>query len=55
MLSVEHTYVQKNVAAIDSKFIKALRDPVTIKITREIPQILTYLFNAYVHVTPSEL
>ena len=32
-----------------------MRDPVTNKITRTIPDILTHLFNAYGHVTPTKL
>ena len=40
---------------MDAKYLKALRDPVTNKITRTIPEILAHLFNAYGHVTPSEL
>ena len=40
---------------MDAKYLKALRDPVTNKITRIIPEILAHLFNTYGHVTPSEL
>ena len=40
---------------VDPKYIRALRDPITNKITRTIPKILTHLLNAYGHVTPTEL
>ena len=55
VLAVERTIIQQIVAAVDAKYLKALRDPVTNKITRTIPDILAHLFNAYGHVTPSEL
>ena len=55
VLAVERTLIQQIVAAVDAKFLKALRDPVTNKITRTIPEILSHLFNAYGHVTPTEL
>ena len=41
--------------ALDSKYLKALRDSISNKITRTIPAILSYLFNAYGHVTPTKL
>ena len=55
ILAVERTIIQQIVAALDAKYLKALRDSVTNKITRTIPEILEHLFNAYGHVTPSEL
>ena len=55
VLAVEIIIIQQIVVALDAKYLKALRDPVTNKITRTIPEILTHLFNAYGHVTPSEL
>ena len=55
VLAVERTLIQQIVAALDAKFLKALREPVTHKITKTIPEILTYLFNAYGYVTPTEL
>ena len=55
VLAVERTIIQQIVAAVDAKYLKALRDPVTNKITRTIPDILAHHFNAYGHVTPSEL
>ena len=55
VLAVERVLIQQIVAALDAKYIKALRDPITNKITRTIPQIFEHLFNAYGHVTPTEL
>ena len=55
ILAVERTIIQQIVGALDAKYLKALRDPVTNKITRTIPEILKHLFNAYGHITPSEL
>ena len=43
------------IAALDAKYIKVLRDPITNKITRSIPEFFEHLFNAYGHVTPTEL
>ena len=40
---------------IDAKFLKALRDWITNKITKTIPEILAYFFEAYSHITPTEL
>ena len=55
MLAVERTLIQQIVAAVDQQILKALRDPVTNKITCTIPEILTHLFNTYGHVTPAKL
>ena len=55
VLGVERTLIQQIVAAVDAKYIKALRDPVTNKIAFTIPEVLSHLFNAYRHVTPTEL
>lgn len=55
VLAVERTIIQQIVAALDAKYLKALRDSVTNKITRTIPEIIEHLFNAYGHVTPTEL
>ena len=52
---MERALIQKIVAALDAKYIKALRDPITNKISRTIPEIFKNLFDAYGHVTPSEL
>ena len=55
VLAVERVLIQQIVAALDAKYIKALRDPITNKITRTIPDIFSHLFDAYGHVTPTEL
>ena len=55
VLAVERTLIQQIVAAVEPKYLKALRDPVTNKINRTIPDILSHLFNAYGHVTAQEL
>lgn len=55
MLAVDRNLIQKIVVAVDQKFLKALHDPVTNKITCTILEIFTHLFNAYGHVTPTEL
>ena len=55
ILAVERIIIQKIVAAVGQNYLKALRDPVTNKITRTIPDILTHLFNVYGHITPTEL
>ena len=55
VLAVERTIIQQIVGALDAKYLKALRDSVTNKITRSIPEILQHLFHAYGHVTPTEL
>ena len=46
VLAVECALIQKIVAAVEPKYLKALRYPVTNKINRTIPEILAHLFNA---------
>ena len=41
VLAVKRTIIQQLVAAMDAKFLKSLRDPVTNKIACPIPAILT--------------
>jgi hypothetical protein len=53
--AVERTIIQQIVAAINTKYLKALRNTVTNKITASIPQIFTHLFDAYGDITPQEL
>ena len=55
VLAVERALKQQIVAALDAKYIKALRDPITNKISRTITEIFDHLFNAYGHITPTEL
>ena len=52
---MERVLIQQIMEALDSKFIKALRDPVTNKIRKTIPENFDHLFNAYSHMTPTEL
>lgn len=54
-LGVECALLQQIVAAVEPKYIKALRNPVTNKIVQSIPTIFDYLFETYGDVTPQEL
>ena len=53
--SVERALVQQIVADIESKYLKALRNPLTTKITQDIKTILNHLFNNYGKVPPAVL
>ena len=55
VLGVERALIQQIVSAIEPKFLKALRNPVTNKITKSIPEIFEYLFDTYGDVSPQEL
>lgn len=55
MLAVERTIIQQIVAAVDGKFLSAIRNTHTNKINKSIPEILEYLFDTYGDVTISEL
>ena len=52
---VERCLVQQIVAAIEPKYLRALRDVHTHKINKTVPEILRYLFNTYGDVSPLEL
>ena len=54
-LGVERTIIQQIVGAIEPKYLKALRNPLTNKITKTIPEIFEYLFDTYGDVSPQEL
>jgi hypothetical protein len=54
-LDVGKALIRQIVAAIDSKYLKTLRNDNTNTITRPIPDVLTYLFNRYGKVTPDRL
>ena len=54
-LSVERTLVQQIVAAIDKKYLKAIRNNITSKIMLTIQEIFEYLFDTYGDVTTAEL
>ena len=53
--AVERVLVQQIVAAIEPQFLKAIRNSVTSRITRTIPEIFDYLFKTYGNVTRTEL
>ena len=53
--AVERALVQQIVAAVEPKYIKALRNPVTAKITQNIKIILNHLFNNYGKLPPSTI
>ena len=54
-LGVERALIQQIVAAIEPKYLKALRNSVTNKIIQSIPSIFDYLFETYGDITPQEL
>eukprot|EP00957_Ditylum_brightwellii_P182427 13897311-Ditylum_brightwellii.AAC.1 len=49
--TVKKILIQQIVDAIDTKYLTAIRDPVTHQITLSIPDILDHLFNNYNDVT----
>ena len=53
--AVERALVQQIVAAVEPKYLKALRNPVTTKITQNIKTILNHLFNNYGKLPPSTI
>ena len=53
--SVERAIVQQIVAVVEPKYLKALRNQITTKITTDVKGILSYLFNSYGKVPPSIL
>eukprot|EP00957_Ditylum_brightwellii_P026450 2000825-Ditylum_brightwellii.AAC.1 len=53
--TVEKILTQQIVDAIDSKFLTAIRDPVTHQITLSIPDIIDHIFGNYGDVTAEEL
>ena len=55
VLGVERAIIQQIVSAIEPKYLKALRNPVTNKITKSISEIFEYLFDTYGDVSPQEL
>ena len=55
VLGVERSLIQQIVSAIEPKYLKALRNPITNKITKTIPEIFAYLFDTYGDVSPHEL
>ena len=53
--AVERALIQQIVAAVEPKYLKALRNHVTIKIKQDVRGILNYLFNNYGKIPPSTL
>ena len=52
---MERTLIQQIVAAVEAKYLRPLRNPITNKITKTIPEIFEYLFDTYGDVSPQEL
>ena len=46
--------IQQIINAVDSKYLKPLRDITTNKLNQSIPDILEYLFDTYRDVSPQE-
>ena len=53
--AVERALVQQIVAAVEPKYLKALRKQLTTKIMRDVKGILSYLFDNYGKVPPAVL
>ena len=54
-IGVERALIQQIISAIKSKFLQALRNPVTGQINRTIPEIFDYLYSNFGNVSPDEL
>ena len=55
VIGVERALQQQLVAAIEPKYLRALRTPGTNKLTQTIPQIFDHLFSTYGDVAPQDL
>jgi len=55
VIGVERAIIQQIISAIEPKYLKAIRNPITNKITKSIPEIFEYLFDTYGDVSPQEL
>ena len=55
LIGVERALVQQIVNALETKYLRALRNPITGKIIKKIPEIFEYLFETYGDVSPQEL
>ena len=53
--SVELALIQQIVAAIEPKYLRALRDSMTYQFSKTIPEIFTYLFDTYGDITTEDL
>ena len=54
-LLLEWTFIQQIIKAIDTKYLAALRNPITGKITPLVPTILEFIHNKYERFTPQQL
>ena len=54
-LLLERTFIQQIIEAIDTKYLAALRNPVTRQITPLVPTILEFLHNNFGRITPQKL
>ena len=54
-LLLERTFIQQNIEAFVTKYLAALRNPVTVQITLLVPTILKYLHNNYGRIAPQQL
>ena len=55
VLGVERAIVQQIIAAVEPKYLRALRQPGTNRLQQCIPTILDHLFDTYGYVTPQDL
>ena len=55
LIGVEQALIQQIVNAVEPKYLRAIRNPLTGKITKTIPEIFEYLFDTYGDVSPQEL
>ena len=54
-LQLERTIIQKIIETVDTKYLAALRNPVTGQIMPLVPTILNFLYVNYGHITPQQL
>ena len=54
-LLLDRTFIQQIIEAIDTKYLAALRNPITGKITLLVSTIPEYLHKNYGHITPQKL
>ena len=54
-LLLERTIIQKNIEAVYTEYLAALRNPVTGKITPIVPTILDFLYDNYGCITPQKI
>ena len=54
-LLLQQTFIQQIIEAVDTKYLAALRNPVTGQITPLVPTILDFLHNNYERITPQQL